>query len=651
MSLAAASDPIALAPNNHLSPLAFVHRHGLAAVLVATCAAAMATGNTGPLEPGKSNRVEPDMLQAAMVQLHEAAAILESGDAAGAVAMLDRLIAGEPTKTVAHAARMMRGQIRGVFAARQAFWHQRTVANVIVLVPDEATFLAAVAQWTPDRFWPILIEDGWLTPIFVRAFRPAEIWRVTRAAPGDGRQLKNDVLAFVKTLNRNLADQFEKRPRPPGIVLLDPSSAQRMGGIALACGRGQPTITAAAQAKRNAVVPFQPLLKLNAQLMKSSLQWRLNDSETWFAVTLAGPYPYRYEVPSPPRASPEVPNEDAIKVHLRAVDDLIGRIHADDTGTDLRVAVVGRVTGDPVRSIYQAMCSLFLQPQRMAWVDAYSHQRDEAWRQYDMSPALELMAARYVGTLLRGQDATVVSVRRRFRPAHDFGMIWINSKGGAKIWHLDAKAGTDDFPIGTATAMHVVHSYSLARPWNNDTLAGRALAGGAYWYYGSIAEPYLVAFNRPVGMAAKMLAGTPAAFAARQIAGGPRALPWRLMLIGDPLFTLRAEPARREAMASVPGAVKLQGAVAGGPLASRLRSAVLLSDDAAVALAQRCLEDAASLSPDELVLALGAVYLAGRPELAAAIPHRMARAHPMAAVLARLGRLLTNEFPVDTGER
>lgn len=584
-----------------------------------------------------------------MQQWRRADTQFEQGDVEGALAILDDLAASAPSPTVRHAARMQRGQIRGVFSPRQAFWLDRRVGDVVVLVPDERAFLEAIRGWTPERFWPILIEDGWFAPMFIRAFRPSTVWRFAPPRDGNSDRVHDDLLAFVKTLNADLSKTFSQRPRPPGLVMLDPKSDQRMGGLALAWGRGQPATTAMARTGGHAVVAFEPLLQFNAQLMKSARKWRLNDPETWFAVTLAGPYPYRYEVPSTAENVSETGGPDD-PWRLRAVDDLIGRIHASDSGHDVRLAVAGRLTGSPPQSIYQAMCSLFLQPQRMLWVDALSHKEESAWQRYAMRAAMELLAPRYDGTLLARRDASIATVQRHTRPTHAFDMIWINSRGGAKVWHLDVKARTDDFPIGHPTAMHVVHSFSMARPWHVDTLAGRAIAGGAYWYFGSISEPFLTAFNRPASMAAKIRAGTPPAFAARQIVGQERALPWRLMLVGDPLYMLRAEPAPRDPMPTVTHAVRVDPGEDRNDPRHALRTAVLLGDPGASALAEALLEQAEILSPDDLILVLGTLYRAGQHAAVARVPHRTARTHAMASVLARLSRVITEmaRSPADT---
>src|SRR4028118_409618 len=50
--------------------------------------------------------------------------------------------------------------------------------NRVVLVPDEATFLAAIQKWNLKGNWPILIEDDKYAPMFLQRFQPEEIVRL-----------------------------------------------------------------------------------------------------------------------------------------------------------------------------------------------------------------------------------------------------------------------------------------------------------------------------------------------------------------------------------------------------------------------------------------------------------------------------------------
>ena len=53
----------------------------------------------------------------------------------------------------------------------------RKVIDQVVLVPDLAAFLEAIAAWDDLNYFPILIDDAEIAPKFIRAFRPARVLR------------------------------------------------------------------------------------------------------------------------------------------------------------------------------------------------------------------------------------------------------------------------------------------------------------------------------------------------------------------------------------------------------------------------------------------------------------------------------------------
>jgi hypothetical protein len=69
----------------------------------------------------------------------------------------------------------------------------------VVLVPDEATFLQAISEWSLQGRWPILIEDDTYTPMFLRRFQAAEVIRLE--ATGD-RLRDRPSLACRRCLSR-----------------------------------------------------------------------------------------------------------------------------------------------------------------------------------------------------------------------------------------------------------------------------------------------------------------------------------------------------------------------------------------------------------------------------------------------------------------
>ncbi|MCZ7648978.1 MAG: hypothetical protein M5U26_27605 [Planctomycetota bacterium] len=95
-------------------------------------------------------------------------------------------------------------------------------------------------------------------------------------------------------------------------------------------------------------------------------------------------------------------------------------------------------------------------------------------------------------------------------------------------------------------AIHVTHSGSAADVVSPDSLAGRALWGGAYWYFGSTAEPFLTSFQPPSYYGPRIAKGTPFASAFRLRTAQNFWLPWRLMIVGDALCCLRTKEAKRK---------------------------------------------------------------------------------------------------------
>ena len=92
----------------------------------------------------------------------------------------------------------------------------------------------------------------------------------------------------------------------------------------------------------------------------------------------------------------------------------------------------------------------------------------------------------------------------------------------------------------------MIHSFSAADPDDPDTIAGRWLAQGAF-LYSRVDERALPPRVPPPVLVAELLAtGVPFAAAERPLADEPFGHPWRLVVLGDPLYTLvRADGSRR----------------------------------------------------------------------------------------------------------
>jgi len=568
-----------------------------------------ASVNAQPRMPGGSTS-PADRLQA---RLAEAVQLMEANRPDEAIERFEQLAVtgGEDGRAQAlrHIAGLLANQLKGSFVARQHAWLDRQVLDTVVLVPDESSFLEALRRWDGRRFFPILIEDGWFTPMFVRAFDPSRVvrWSAEADLPPVDERLSDAIDRHHQSIGRRGGDE----PAPPGLVVLDSTAPQRLAGLALAIGRGQPIFIREAEHRLTETVSEAHAAALNQAVMHRSLQHGMVSSKQWFGLSLAGDYPYRYR-------------KDGTDGVL-AVDDYLGR-----TQQGVRLAVTGRLQGDAVRSVYQAMASLFLQPDDALLFDDYTNRGGGDFDRYRFTHAAPILEQRVDVAYVTDEQVTARQFRQLTRGPEAFDWIWVNSSGGVHYWDLAGRrAAPADMAIGHAYLMYIVHSFSAAAPHRPDTLAGRAIAGGAWWYFGSVHEPYLNAFVLPTGFALKTAAGTPLAFAARRTPGHPLYRPWKTFLVGDPLFALRDEPAERK-----PG-VPLDEARPIPEDASLRDRAVLGRTDLAQA-AMAALEDPADLTPGDLAQACYQLTLApGAGARLAELPAAEARRHPIAAALVR----------------
>jgi hypothetical protein len=189
--------------------------------------------------------------------------------------------------------------------------------------------------------------------------------------------------------------------------------------------------------------------------------------------------------------------------------------------------------------MYQAMCSLFLQPQTPLLFDGYTG-RGRPWSDYGMESTAADMATRFDSVTWihdRGR-AGIDEWRSVFGPRNRFDLIFVNSSGTPKAFNLAGNSGkTEDIPLGRPAAIYMIHSLSAARPNDTGTLAGRWLANGAFLYFGSLNEPYLPAFRTPHLAWQLLAAGAPVSAALAKLPQeDATGAPWRLRLIGDPLY-------------------------------------------------------------------------------------------------------------------
>lgn len=453
---------------------------------------------------------------------------------------------------------------------------RRVVVDQVCLVPDVPSFFEAIAAWDDRHYFPILIDEpGWTLP-FLRAFRPARVVRFE--ARGDRRastaglmdRWMEAALAVSRAWSpssipdRDLppagAPPRGLGPTPPALVLSSPDSPMLAGAVALAAGHFQPLLrvepvvwdldgNGAHRAFRYGDVltlpqawEFARHVEARAAGVVSRYEGLGDDCDF---LTIAGDWPYRYDDPVEP----------APAQGIQAMDDLIGRVLVgapDASGlarSRRRWAYAGRLLGDAPASVARAMGALFLQPEMaMVW-DTYEPGSERS--RYSGVPAAQVLGrARAVPgpvVMAIGQGADLANWDRVMDPSNRFGFLWLNSTGSPTDFTISGGPGHPaDLPAGLPLATVMIHSFSAADPADPSTIAGRWLTQGAYLYYGSVNEPYLMAFRLP-GLAVDLaVRGVPLSAALRQGESEPMGRPWRLVYLGDPLYRLTRADARPE---------------------------------------------------------------------------------------------------------
>jgi hypothetical protein len=458
---------------------------------------------------------------------------------------------------------------------------KRTVVDQVCLVPDATTFFEAIAAWDERYFFPILIDQpAWTLP-FLRAFRPARIVRyVRRHPPATSRARANDALTR-RTDDALWSEALQAVSRawsrpvgsdgvlpdaglppgavgviPPAVVFSSPQAPMLAGAVALAAGRFQPLVRLQSEyQERNNAGDSMPSKRFS-EVLSLPQAWtfarrveqrvaslipsydRLGDKCDF--VTIAADWPFRYSFDQ----------GDAPIRGLYALDDLVGRrLEAVPRGNWLnqartRWAYTGRLLGDPAESVAHAMGALFLQPTSALLWNTYHG--GQPWSEYAMDRAARELGSTAVGTGAvvhrTGGQADLESWHRTVDPVNRFGMVLINSAGTPDRFLISGGDGRPgDIPRSLPTAVAMIHSFSAADPADPQTIAGRWLVQGAFSYFGSVNEPFLLAFRAPRLVTELMAAEVPFVAALRQGELELFGFQWRLSYLGDPLYHLRAK--------------------------------------------------------------------------------------------------------------
>ncbi len=456
---------------------------------------------------------------------------------------------------------------------RKADTRSRLVVDQVWLVPDLPTFLEAIAAWDERHYFPILIDDpAWTLP-FLRAFRPARVVKYARrrhttdspqpvarlgnSARGDAAWSKAveavsracSSLAGTDAETHGGSPGSSTAPRTPGMVLADPESDTIGAAVALAAGHFQtlvrvgayhlpPGARGAAESTRRfgdvltVTEAWHFARQLEGRVSRVVARYDQLGDECDF-LTLAGDWPYRYEIEE---------GEEPVR-GIYALDDLIGRTLVGGPSirgleqSRRRWAYTGRIVGDQAASVARAMGALFLHPKSALLWNTYTG--GKPWSTYTMKAATGHLSRVLPGPVehVEGAQADLSRWHRMVDPANRFGLFLINSSGGPDFFSIAGGPGrAGDVPRGLPSAVAMIHSFSAADLNDSQTIASRWLANGAFVYFGSVREPFLLAFRPPALVAELIATEVPLVAALRQSELEPFGFPWRLVYLGDPLY-------------------------------------------------------------------------------------------------------------------
>lgn len=499
----------------------------------------------------------------------------------------------------------------------------QTDLATLVVVPDAASYLAAIRAWTPKVRFPVLIDDG--TPSgreeiarFVRGFGPGQV--VRWSLPGNKADVKpQDLFDTVEAawgvpdadmdkvgVSEKLLEAWKKAGHtPPGIVVVSASDGAWTAGVALAAARGQILMTTAMHnGIDRAASPEEAdglCREIEGVAARSGYAWRgLGDDLD--AITLCMSLPNRL-----------LKNQG----EFLAMTDRVGRLGAGLTASE-RWGWAGQIFGTPSHAAYMAMCGIFIEP-RGAWLfDGYDD--TNPWNTFDATLAGKVLAQAKVASEVmdKPRNGAADWKARAARPI-DAGLILVNTKGNDDFFDLNpGRCVPGDVPeLSRPAIAGIVHSWSATNIGNRDRLGGRWLERGVFCYAGSVHEPFLGAFVPTPNAAGRLLAGGPFG-AAMRLDNAPL---WKVAIFGDPLFTYGATGQRSLAPPALAGATGidtgLRDMLTKGDLESAIRVLLMQGrDDAITKIVEVVLND-----PAEHLSAAGAcdavlpVFRMGRNDL------------------------------------
>ncbi|MGH7132740.1 MAG: hypothetical protein ACREJO_12415 [Phycisphaerales bacterium] len=533
---------------------------------------------------------------------------------------------------------------------------KRRVVPIVAIVSDAKSFVGAVSRWDVQSYFPVLIDDG--TPQarediarFVRAFKPARVVRFDGAVgvfwPEKPEEQKGYLPHMIaKTLGFPDGVWMKKHAKdgtfkPNGIVLTTMTDPAWPAAVALCAGRGEMLAFATPNLAQgiDTATNVQWADKYNELAIDAAKDWGVSYAalgDTIDSVTLCMGSPNRIQIDKAGEAGGTAPFA-AKPGEFLATTDFVGRLPE----TRARWAWAGQIFGTNASSTYRAMCSMFLQPDS-AWIfDSYD--AGEPWSLFSGRKAGEFFEKagwrvwcnqpgkqgerdfRFAAGAFTAPDA---EKHTDGSAGLDAGVILINSMGNADFFQLKPGNGLPgDVPLLNVPALvSMVHSWSAQSPGRPTTVGGRFLQHGAFAYVGSMHEPYLNAFVPTPQFAARMFV-MPLGAAARHDVGIPAA-PWRITVLGDPLYTFGPPAPRAEVPAEMtntkPLEDELKAALAEKKFDVAINTLVLLGRDRdATRLGRALLEqELQDLTPAAALAATLPAYRCGEFELCAKLAMR-----------------------------
>ncbi len=423
------------------------------------------------------------------------------------------------------------------------------ISSQVVLVPDAATYLDELGKWTKHNRWPVLLEDDFYAPMFVRAYKPQVIY--SRESIGklpsdhdERRRMIEEVVARAWRLDGSEAttgaQAFKERKFTPiGVVLTSLQDPAWTAAVALAASHGQyirwldgewgelnETLD---QAKT------RELLKEANRLVASTGQsWEeIGDAVEFVTVCRTLPARCFFNAGELPEGMPPQALEGP-----RAITDCVGRMMDGS-----RWGFAGMISGGQRSSIFAAMCSYFL-PRTKVWL-GNTYPDEEQWGAYRLDETARLYES-FKFTVENHDMLSLPELRSVSASGITTDLVMMTSMGNADFFDLGTdRASPFEVPVlNTPAALYLLHSWSLKTPGNRLSVGGRWMQNGAYAVAGSSHEPLLSGFVPPTIVTSRLLGGIPFGAAVRYWPGdGSLSIPWRINVFGDP-FMRCGPPAR-----------------------------------------------------------------------------------------------------------